>query len=197
MPVMPVMRVAHATAPARGEIRCGDAAFVREEADATMLALIDVLGHGPEAARVAELAVGHLRTVPIKRAKDAMLTLHEALRGTRGAAASIAVIRGRRIDGCGVGNVEIRVLGTPVPVLLSPGIVGQRIVSLREFEAELVDGDRVVFFSDGISSRVPLAELRPLAPRDACAAILKQHRRDHDDATVVIADLCPPRKDPP
>jgi phosphoserine phosphatase RsbX len=190
------MRIAHATAPCRGETRSGDAAVVREEPDVTLLALIDVLGHGPEAARVAEVAVDHLRKAPIGRARDAMNALHELLRGSRGAAITVCIVRDKHLDGCGVGNVDVRVQGTSVPVLLTPGIVGQRMHRLREFEAHLADGDRMVLFSDGISSRVPLAELRALAPREACAAIMLRHRRDHDDATVVIADLCPPpRKD--
>ncbi|MCE9575729.1 MAG: serine/threonine-protein phosphatase [Deltaproteobacteria bacterium] len=190
------MQIAHLSAPALGETRCGDIAVIREETAATMIAVVDVLGHGPEAARIAEIAAGCLRAAPIKRAKDAMALLHEALRGSRGAAATVFVLRGLRIDGCGVGNVELRVLGTSVPVILTPGIVGQRMSTLREFECALATGDRLICFSDGISSRVPFAELRALAPREACAAIMQQHRRNHDDGTVVIADLGPlQRKD--
>jgi negative regulator of sigma-B (phosphoserine phosphatase) len=185
------MRIAHLSAPARGETKCGDVAVIREEPDAILIAVIDVLGHGPEAARIAELGAACLKKAPIARARDAVHALHEALRGSRGAAASVCVVRGHHLDGCGVGNVEIRVQGTNVPVLLTPGIVGQRMSSLREFEGTLADGDRVVCFTDGISSRVPLVEYRALAPREACAAIMQQHRRNHDDGTVVVADVGP------
>lgn len=185
------MRISHLSAPARGETKCGDIAVIRELAEVTLIAVVDVLGHGPEAARIAELAARCLLAAPVLRARDAITALHEALRGTRGAAASVCLVRGLELDGCGVGNVEIRVLGTSVPVLLTPGIVGQRMLSLREFRARLAEGDRLVCFSDGISSRVPLAETRALAPREACAQIMQQHRRNHDDGTVVIADLGP------
>lgn len=181
--------IAHLTAPAHGEIACGDAAVVRAEDGVTMVAVVDVLGHGREAAKVADTAVRFLQGARIVRATELLLGLHDALRGTRGAAASICVVRGRQIEGCGVGNVEIRVLGTPMPILLTPGIVGQRLHRLREFAGGLAEGDRLICYSDGISSQVPLTELRALSPRDACAVVMQRHRRAHDDATVLIADV--------
>ncbi len=189
--------ISSSVVPARGEHVSGDCAVVREEAGVTLIAVIDVLGHGPEAAKVAELAATHLRQGPMGAAREAIASLHERLRGTRGAAASVCVVRDRTLTGCGVGNVEIRVLGTSVPTVLTPGILGHRVHRLREFAARLSDGDRLVFFTDGISSRVPLSDLRTLPPAEACRAIMHAHRRPHDDATVVVADLQPhrPRKE--
>jgi negative regulator of sigma-B (phosphoserine phosphatase) len=185
------LETSYLTKPADGEIASGDAVVVRRDESTTMIAMIDVLGHGPEAAKVAATATKHLEHAPVKKATDLLMSLHDALRGSRGAAASICVVRGDRVDGCGVGNVEIRVLGSPVPVLLTPGIVGQRVHRLRSFEGRLSAGDRLVFFSDGISSQVPLGELRSLSPADACATVMRQHRRRYDDATVLISDLAP------
>jgi phosphoserine phosphatase RsbX len=183
------LAVAHVVVPAQGEIVSGDAVVVRRDPDATVVALIDVLGHGPEAAKVAAMATRHLETAPVKQATDLMMTLHEALRGTRGAAASICILRGTRIDGCGVGNVEVRIQGSAVAILLTPGIIGQRMHRLRSFEGRLIHGDRLVCFTDGISSQVQLGDLRELSPRDACGVVMQRHRRKHDDASVLIADL--------
>jgi phosphoserine phosphatase RsbX len=183
------LEIAHLTSPAHGEVSSGDAVVIRRHEDATLLAVVDVLGHGGEAAKVARTAVAFLERAPFDAAADLLLGLHAALRGTRGAAASICVVRGQHLQGCGIGNVEIRVLGSPLGILLTPGIVGQHHASLRRFEGSLAPGDRLVCFSDGISSRVPLGELRPLAPRDACAVMMRQHRRNHDDASVVVADV--------
>ena len=185
------LTTSYLTTPCDGEIVSGDAVVVRREPDATMIAMIDVLGHGPEAAKIAGVAVRHLHEVKLGRATELLLGLHDALKGTRGAAASICVVRGAKIDGCGVGNVEVRVQGSPVPILLTPGIVGQRVHRLRHFEARLSAGDRLVVFSDGISSQVPLDQLRALSPGDACATVMRLHRRRHDDATVLITDLDP------
>jgi negative regulator of sigma-B (phosphoserine phosphatase) len=181
--------ISSSTLPARGETSNGDATLVRQEDGITLIAVIDVLGHGVEAAKVAELATSYLRGIPLARARDAMIGLHEHLRGTRGAAATICILTGRHLDGCGVGNVELRVLGTQVATLLTPGILGHRLHRLREFASTLAFDDRLIFFSDGISSRVPFGEMRKLAPRDACHTIMQQHRRPHDDATILIADL--------
>jgi len=181
--------VAHLITPAQGEVVSGDAVLVRREPAAVLVAMIDVLGHGSEAAKVASLAVKHLETAPLGRAAALMLGLHEALRGTRGAAATLCVIRNGRIDGCGVGNVEVPVQGSALPILLTPGIIGHRLHRLREFDGRLVAGDRLICFSDGISSQVQLGDLRELSPRDACGVVMQRHRRKHDDASVLIADV--------
>ena len=188
------LAIAHQTAPCSGEISSGDAAVIRDEDDVTMLALVDVLGHGPEAAQVAAIAVRYLSSAPLATAAGVMVGLHDALRGTRGAAAAVCLLRDDRLDGCGVGNVEVRVLGSPVAILLTPGIVGQRMHRLREFSGRLATGDRLVCFSDGIQSQTPFSELRRLPPKEACTIIMKNHRRSYDDATVVVADV---ESDPP
>jgi negative regulator of sigma-B (phosphoserine phosphatase) len=181
--------VAFLCQPADGEIACGDAVVVRRDAEATLLAVVDVLGHGPEAGRVAAQAVKFLETAPLTRALALVQGLHDALRGTRGAAVALCVLRGFQLDACGVGNVETRVLGTKIPVISTPGIVGARIGILRESLGRLATGDRVVCWSDGITTRLELDAVRHLPPPDACARIMTQHRRRHDDASILVADV--------
>jgi negative regulator of sigma-B (phosphoserine phosphatase) len=182
------LAIAHQSRPAAGEVVCGDAVVVRHDEGATLLVMIDALGHGREAALVARAAVSHCESAPIRGAAELMGSLHEALRGGRGAAASICVLRGGKLEGCGVGNVEVRVLGSAIPTVLTPGIIGHRMHKLRGFSGPLVVGDRLVCFTDGISARVPLGELRKLSPDATCAAILLGHRRPYDDASVLVAD---------
>jgi negative regulator of sigma-B (phosphoserine phosphatase) len=81
-------------------------------------------------------------------------------------------------------------------VLLTPGIVGQRLHRLREFDGLLATGDRLVCFSDGISAQVPLATSRALPPPQACAQIMERHRRSYDDATILVADVASGRTTP-
>lgn len=183
------LAIAHRVTPAAGEICSGDAALIRDDAGTTLIALIDVLGHGREAAQVADLAVRHLTTARLGKAVDVVQGLHDALRGSRGAAAAICLLRDRRIDGCGVGNVEVRVLGSPVPVVLTPGIVGHRMHRLRDFGGPLAAGDRVVLFSDGVLSQTPFSDMRKLPPTETCAVVMTSHRRSYDDASVVIVDV--------
>lgn len=182
------MTIAYLTRPADGEISSGDAVVVREEPDVTLCAVIDVLGHGPAAAQIAAQAVRYLQAATITGAVALMQGLHDVLRGTRGAAAAICVLRNGELEACGVGNVEVRVAGGNVPVVPTPGIVGARLGLPRAAHGRLPRGARLVCWSDGISTRLSLDAVRHLAPRDACARIMSEHRRAHDDATVLVAD---------
>jgi negative regulator of sigma-B (phosphoserine phosphatase) len=183
--------------PKSGESECGDAVVVRTEGDRTLLAVIDVLGHGKQAADVARIAVEFLRTVPLAGGGGAMSGgvmaviegLHERLRGTRGAAAMVCIISGGTLEGCGVGNVELRCQRGRVPIVLTPGVIGAQIKRARAFRGGLPEGDRIVIFTDGISSRFSLKDLSRLSPGEACREILERGRRIHDDATVLVADI--------
>jgi negative regulator of sigma-B (phosphoserine phosphatase) len=75
-----------------------------------------------------------------------------------------------------------------VPLVLSAGVLGQNVTKFRTAECVLNVGARIALISDGISTRFRLDELRHLAPADACRAILDRHRRQDDDATVLIAE---------
>lgn len=175
--------------PADGEIASGDAVVVRSEPGVTLVAVVDVLGHGHEAGKVATRAERYLRSAPITRALALMKGLHDELRGTRGAAVTLCVLRGFDIDACGVGNVEARVAGSRCPLVSSPGIVGARVDTFRESVGRLTRNDRLLCWSDGISTRVEPDSVRHLGPAEACAQIMSLHRRRYDDASVVVADI--------
>jgi hypothetical protein len=89
---------------------------------------------------------------------------------------------------CSVGNVELRSSETNVPLVASPGILGVRVVKFRICRAELKPATRLLIFSDGVSGR-SMPDVRRLPPEQACQAILDSHRHQHDDATVLIADV--------
>lgn len=194
---------AYRTSPKAGEEENGDAVLVRREDDAVTLAVIDGLGHGRLAAAAATAAVECLGRLPFGvELEEAMRAVHDALRGTRGAAAAVVQLRGPSRAGgrtplasetttlvcCGVGNVEIRCLGAKLPILLSPGVLGARVQSFRICRGELPSGARLVLFSDGISQRAPLESLRHLAPDPLCDTLMREHRKSDDDATVLVCD---------
>ena len=184
-------RTEHRSLPREGEHECGDLALVRSHGGSTLLAVIDALGHGPHAAAAAALAADHLAAAAIDAGLLPLMEgLHAALRGSRGAAAMIVLLTpDGRLRGCGVGNVELRTVGSRVPAVLTPGVLGASINRLRTFEGRVAAGDRLVIFSDGISSRMELERVRGLAPGAACDALMAQYRRNHDDSTVLITDL--------
>lgn len=188
--------MAHRTVPKDGERANGDAVVLRREGERALLAVIDGLGHGEHAAHAANKAVDFLASWSLTGdLLLAMQGLHEVLRGTRGAAASVCqIVAGTagapaELVCCGVGNVEIRAFGSKVPILLSPGVLGARVQTFRMCRAELAVGSRLVLFTDGISHRAPLEALRHLDPEALCEAMIQQHRKTSDDATVVACDL--------
>jgi phosphoserine phosphatase RsbX len=182
--------IAHRTLPKDGERANGDAVLVRREGEQVLVAVIDGLGHGEPAALAAGRATSFLSSLTLGgELLECMQGLHESLRGTRGAAATLCFLRGHAIECCGVGNVEIRSFGSKLPILLSPGVLGARVQKFRMCQAELAVDSRLVLFSDGISHRAPLETMRHLNVEDLCETMIRQHRKPSDDATVVACDL--------
>ena len=180
----------HVSLPKTGEKRCGDTVVIREEDGTALLSVIDALGHGPAAADVADRGRAFLGTVPLSKSVLSIVEgLHDALRGTRGAAAMCCVLRAGRVEGCGVGNVELRVLASRVPVILTPGILGVSLNRTRVFEGPIAAGARFIMFSDGISPRMELDRYEKLAVEPACKTMMERYRRPHDDATLLVADV--------
>lgn len=183
---------AHASVPKEGEKVCGDTVVVRVEEGVALLAVIDALGHGAAAAPVADRGREFLSEAPLATDVRTLTEgLHEALRGTRGVAAMCCLVRGNHIEGCGVGNVELRAAGTRVPVILTPGVLGVQVTKVRVFQGTLAPGARLALFSDGVSPRIDLERVERLPTGPACQALLERYRRTHDDATLLIADLEP------
>jgi phosphoserine phosphatase RsbX len=185
------VRPAHLSMPKSGEYANGDRAFVRQEPSGrTLLGIVDALGHGPEAERVALVALDELSTVSLDTGiGDVMERVHRRLRGTRGAAATLCLVDRGEIQACGVGDVEFRCQENSVPFVLSPGVLGGHVRTFRVCRARLEAPSRLLFFSDGVTSRVRPDDLRMLAPLEACRRVLQDHRRTYDDATVLIADV--------
>ena len=178
------------TVPREGEQDNGDAAVIRHEEAGSLLAVIDALGHGSRAAHAAGVATRWLAEAPLDRGLRPLVEgMHERLRGTRGAAAMLLVLGGSRVEGCGVGNVEVRGQGARVPAVLTPGVLGAQLGKLRIFEAELRGRGRIVVFSDGISRQLVIDDLAGMLARDACRALMDRYRRPGDDATVLVTDF--------
>jgi negative regulator of sigma-B (phosphoserine phosphatase) len=185
------VEVAHLSSPMPGEQANGDAVVVRRDGDERLLiAVIDGLGHGPVAAEASLAAVAVLErasfALPVL---ETMQMVHEGLRHTRGAVATICIFHGRRIEACAVGNVQVSSTTTSVPLVLSPGVLGHRVPKFRVCSCDLKPGTRLALASDGISTRFRLDEFERMPPAGACKAIFTRHRRLEDDATILIADM--------
>lgn len=183
--------VAFVSVPKIGELANGDRGLFRwNDAGHVLLAIVDGLGHGPGAAEVSTMTINGLQSLPLESSILQMMeSLHQTLRGTRGVAATLCKLSARRLEACAVGNVELRSSDMTLPFMFSPGILGVRVQKFRICEAALKSPCRIVMFSDGISTRVRLDDVRNMPPEEASSTLLERHRRNEDDATVLIADV--------
>ena len=78
--------------PYPGQAVSGDAAVIRPLEEGLFVAIVDVLGHGPEANDLALVIETYLDRYANMDVAALMSRLHEHLRGTRGAAVGLCAI---------------------------------------------------------------------------------------------------------
>src|SRR5258708_6850521 len=126
--------VAQKAAP--GQTVSGDLHLTQPHERGVLLAVVDGLGHGPEASRAAIIAIDALRQQPSDSVHALTNRCHAALTRTRGVVMTLASFDSadRTITWCGIGNVEARLFrydanGTTSPenALLRGGTVGSQL----------------------------------------------------------------------
>ncbi|MBV1857855.1 MAG: serine/threonine-protein phosphatase [Nannocystaceae bacterium] len=183
------LTTAQRTRPYPGFSSSGDLVVVRQTPSCTMLAVIDVLGHGPDAAEVAVRAGEYLNGADLDADAEAwMQGLHDALARTRGAAAGLGRAESGALQVTIVGNIEVRCSGTRVGVIPTPGIVGRRMRRLRSFSFPMHDGDRLAMHSDGLR-RLDLVGTRQLSLEGACDHLMHEFAVAIDDASLLLTDF--------
>ncbi|MFB3889671.1 MAG: SpoIIE family protein phosphatase [Candidatus Bathyarchaeia archaeon] len=180
-----------ATRPAAGIRVNGDAFLIKEWSDHVLVALIDGLGHGEEAAKASGAAREYVNENFALDIKLTLMGLHEQLSKTRGAAVGLARIdqAEHRFTFCGVGNIEIRVKSNPpIHPTSFEGIVGMNKISPRKLEYQYSSIKAIVIHSDGISGRFDLSDYSPYVtdPRETAEAILSDWWSGRDDATIIV-----------
>jgi negative regulator of sigma-B (phosphoserine phosphatase) len=186
----------------RGEPACGDLAVVIVLPDGALVAGIDGVGHGAEAARAAHVAAAVVRKATGHDLVGLMGRCHEALRGTRGAAISLAFVstRGQGMTWLGVGNVEGRVLsGDPAAtrpkgsLALRSGLPGHELPHVRPSTLDVRAGDVVLMATDGIHRNFADSPETSGSAQAISERIMAAHWRPSDDAMVVAVRCLGPR----
>jgi serine phosphatase RsbU (regulator of sigma subunit) len=194
-----VIEVAGLARPKPGQRVCGDAWLRLDRDGGVVLAILDGLGHGPEAATAAATGVAALHELTEVAAPDdlgrILLSLHGRLRGTRGVVAGVAWLKpdSGALHYVGIGNTEVRVLGSePTRLYSRAGLLGgeRRPTPVVQI-ATLPAGAVLVLHTDGIR---PLEAAR-VTLSGSCEAIAQQllaeHGRDDDDAGLLVARVRP------
>src|SRR5437879_12962124 len=123
-----------------GEVESGDKHVVKIFPHGALLAALDGLGHGGEAAAAANMAVRVLQTSENESIISLLKRCHECLRSTRGVVISLAGFNAveETMTWVGVGNVEGVLLRADPAVdpryeslVLRSGVVGSRLPLLH------------------------------------------------------------------
>lgn len=162
-----------------------------------LVALVDALGHGQEAAATAAAAVTAIETY----AGESLVTLvercHEKLRRSRGVAMSLAHFSpGGRLRWLSVGNVDGVLLSSDHNNLFSTrhmvlrgGVVGYRLPPLKLREIDVSARDIMIMATDGIRRDfAAAAHAGRQDPQVLADSILQRYGRRSDDALVLVAE---------
>lgn len=180
--------------PLPGERINGDAYFIRTRGTATLVAVVDGLGHGAGAKEASDAALDALDDWEGEPLDEVLQVAHNALRSTRGAAIGAAIIDSgaERFHYAGVGNVAARVFNAPEKISPIPtnGTLGAQMGRLRVWSHAWSEGATLLMASDGISEAWDM-ELYPglitRAPQLVAGILMRDFVRDTDDATVLVA----------
>lgn len=190
---VPTISAAWITQAKLGEMSSGDAVVARAVDGGVLVGIVDALGHGPKANDIATLASKFLDQQTSCDVASIIAGLHQALVGTRGAAALVMAITEESIDVCSVGNVGLRSTNSALTFMLTPGVLGSRLRTPKVCRTRRAQ-TRLVIHSDGISGRFDLKAQNGLSPDEIATHIFAGHRYAHDDATVFVMDLAAPSK---
>lgn len=177
-----------------GEDASGDAWRVKSQGGDLSIFVVDGLGHGPIAANAAHAGIRAYDGGPGRADVETITRLHQALRPTRGAAASILHLpRGsNEVSFIGVGNVQGVVasdLETRRMVSFN-GTLGHTLKAVRAFVYPTSGETLAVLASDGLGTHWSLDSYPGLSRRHPtliAGVLYRDFDRGRDDVTIVVA----------
>ncbi|NJD77624.1 MAG: stage II sporulation protein E (SpoIIE) [Candidatus Methanoperedens sp.] len=183
------------TIPLQGESVSGDDYIIKPFHNGVLVAVVDGLGHGYEAARASGIAIAALDTYVHESIIPLVKHCHDALKGTRGVVMSIAKFNlpDNTLSWLGVGNIECVLLRADEKfapsherLLLRGGVLGYQLPTLRESIIPVMRGDTLVFATDGIRSGFEEGLKAGERPQQIADNIMTGFSRGTDDALVLV-----------
>ncbi len=188
--------VAKFVLPGQGE--SGDHHLVCCNRSGILIAAIDGIGHGEEAANASKAAAALLRSSADEPIISLVEQCHEKLRATRGVVLSLACIDPEHgmMTWLGVGNVQGVLMRADAKkgkvkesLLLRAGVVGSQLPALQATVLPIVGGDTLFLATDGVRGDFSVTLSARENPQRAADRILNQYRNGNDDALVLVARL--------
>jgi negative regulator of sigma-B (phosphoserine phosphatase) len=192
----PLIEYGVAAAMLGGQSTSGDRHMVKPFADGVLVAVVDGLGHGGEAATAADLAVRTLETYAHLPLIPLVTRCHEILRHSRGAVMSVASFsaRDRTLTWLGVGNVEgvllrgaANGLSGQESLLLRAGVLGKQLPPLGAATVPVSSGDILILASDGMKSDFACDVNLSDRAQKIADWILARYGKATDDALVFVS----------
>jgi phosphoserine phosphatase RsbX len=180
----------------------GDRHVFQQTGDRALVAVVDGLGHGEEAAAAALEACATLESNAEENVISLIKRCHLKLHGMRGVVMSLASfdLREALMTWIGVGNVQATLLrhdsdasGGDESLLLRPGVVGNRLPPLQAALLPIFAGDSLIFATDGVQPDFDRFEVMSQAPPNAAEKLLAHYAKRNDDALVLVTRYTGPR----
>jgi phosphoserine phosphatase RsbX len=179
-----------------GQKQSGDRYVVKTSPEGALVAVVDGIGHGEDAARSAELVVRALDGARTCSPISLLRSCQQHLYGTRGAVLSMAWFSAldETMTWLGVGNVagvlirrEAYGVSKQESLLLRSGMVGAQLPYVSASVLPVSYGDVLIFATDGI--RVGFADQLSIngSTKETAQHIIEHHWRKLDDALVLVA----------
>ena len=179
--------------PKENETHNGDEYIIKHYNSKTLIAVIDGLGHGPEAENAAKTGRRTIMENYQESLEVIIRQVHQDLKKKRGAVCSIALIdhKLKVMDYIGIGNVKTMIFNAPKPIrpVNFNGLLGSNLNKMKIFRFPWDDKNVIIMLSDGISGKFDfdcypgILEKHPVAIADI---ILRDFSKKYDDATVVV-----------
>lgn len=175
---------------------CGDTWHLAIDGQKISALVIDGIGHGEDAQEAAVAGAAAFAQAPFADPEASIADMHQAMCGTRGGAAAVALFDAslRKLRFAGIGNISAGLMdaGSSRGLASHPGIVGSQFRKARAFDYS-VEGDQLlIMYSDGLQSRWNLRDYPGLVHRHPALITAVLHRdycRGRDDVTVLAIAL--------
>jgi len=180
--------------PAKDEMVCGDVYFIQAIPGGFLVAILDGLGHGREAAQAATIAIDYISQNPNENLDLLARQCHRALIGSRGAVMGLCRLTENQSmwEVLIIGNISVRIIGNNrIHPIAYGGVLGHRIPPILKVQQwPRRKNDVLIMHSDGIKEDYSLDfyACNPNYPLKWLTNLMADTLgKQVDDATIIIA----------
>ncbi len=190
------IEAAFAELPLLGQVESGDLCLVKPVGKGTLLAVVDGLGHGQNAASAAHAAVGAIERYAREPLVEIVKRCHHALVGLRGVVLGLAYLdpQAASMTWLGVGNIggvllraDTKARPSRVSLVPNAGFIGAEQPHATARAVPLTERDTVVLYSDGVKDGFADSLVLANSAQEIADFIIARHTKGNDDALALVA----------